>query len=157
VLEEVLLDFEGTLLFVSHDRYLVDALATQIWAVEEGRLRVYEGNYTEYLEQQRAEQEIRPSSGARPRGNDDGRDERAEMKRREVAARKQLEEVNELEQTIASLEQQLNHLSRRLSAASERQQLDQVRELGVDYSQMESELNRLMARWVELSAERDPS
>jgi ATP-binding cassette, subfamily F, member 3 len=159
VLEEVLLDFEGTLLFVSHDRYLVDALATQIWAVEEGRLRVYEGNYTEYLEQQREEQEVRPSVGARPRGNDDarGRDERAEMKRREAAARKQVEEVNEVEQSIASLEQQLSYLSRRLSAASERQQLDQVRELGVEYSRMESELNRLMARWVELSAERDPS
>jgi ATP-binding cassette, subfamily F, member 3 len=160
VLEEVLLDFEGTLLFVSHDRYLVDALATQIWAVENGRLRVYEGNYTDYLEQRRAEQEARLTAVARIRRTGDAQgdgDERAEVRRRQAMARKQTEQINELEQAIADLEERLSRLSQQLSAASERRQLDRVRELGAEYHQAEADLERLMAQWVEVSAERDPS
>ncbi len=48
-LQEALEAFAGTILMVSHDRYLVDRLATQIWEVRNGRLRVYKGDYQEYL------------------------------------------------------------------------------------------------------------
>jgi len=48
-LQEVLETFEGTILMVTHDRYLVDRLATQIWAVEDGQMRVFHGTYREYL------------------------------------------------------------------------------------------------------------
>src|SRR5579871_555947 len=47
-LEEVLGEFEGTLLFVSHDRYFIDRLATKVWAVENGELLPFLGNYTDY-------------------------------------------------------------------------------------------------------------
>src|SRR5437764_11644894 len=47
-LEEVLDEFEGTLLFVSHDRYFIDKLATKVWVIEDGILIPYTGNYTEY-------------------------------------------------------------------------------------------------------------
>src|SRR5207247_2447922 len=47
-LEEVLGGFEGTLLFVSHDRYFIDSLATKVWVIEDGVLIPYMGNYTEY-------------------------------------------------------------------------------------------------------------
>src|SRR5438874_1970249 len=47
-LEEVLGEFEGTLLFVSHDRYFIDSLATKVWVIEDGLLIPYMGNYTEY-------------------------------------------------------------------------------------------------------------
>ncbi|MEP7291236.1 MAG: ATP-binding cassette domain-containing protein, partial [Chloroflexota bacterium] len=49
VLQEVLEQFEGTILLVSHDRYLIDRLATQIWHLETGYLSVYKGNYQEFL------------------------------------------------------------------------------------------------------------
>jgi ATP-binding cassette subfamily F protein 3 len=45
-LEEVLGEFEGTLLFVSHDRYFIDSLATKVWVIEDGVLIPYMGNYT---------------------------------------------------------------------------------------------------------------
>ncbi len=52
VLQKVLADYPGTILLVSHDRYLIDALATQIWELvpDEERLRVYKGSYSEYRE-----------------------------------------------------------------------------------------------------------
>ena len=49
VLQEVLEQFDGTILLVSHDRYLIDRLATQIWSLEDGALSVFKGNYQEFL------------------------------------------------------------------------------------------------------------
>jgi ATP-binding cassette subfamily F protein 3 len=45
-LESVLVDYEGAILFVSHDRYLIDKLATEVWLVEGGALAKHEGNWT---------------------------------------------------------------------------------------------------------------
>jgi ATP-binding cassette subfamily F protein 3 len=49
VLEEALQAYEGTVLLVTHDRYLVDRLATQIWLVADGRLTIHKGDYQSYL------------------------------------------------------------------------------------------------------------
>jgi ATP-binding cassette subfamily F protein 3 len=48
-LQEVLGEFEGTILLVSHDRYLVDKLATQIWSLQESQLICFKGTYREYI------------------------------------------------------------------------------------------------------------
>jgi ATP-binding cassette subfamily F protein 3 len=58
VLQEVLENFEGTILLVSHDRYLVDRLATQIWDLQEGHLTVFEGDYAAYLEARSLEAKV---------------------------------------------------------------------------------------------------
>jgi ATP-binding cassette subfamily F protein 3 len=49
VLLTALQEFSGTLVFVSHDRYFIDKLATRIFEVEDGRVHVYPGNYEDYL------------------------------------------------------------------------------------------------------------
>jgi ATP-binding cassette subfamily F protein 3 len=51
-LQEVLEQFEGTILLVSHDRYLVDRLASQIWQLEVGHLNVFKGPYQEFISAQ---------------------------------------------------------------------------------------------------------
>ncbi|MBX3081810.1 MAG: ABC-F family ATP-binding cassette domain-containing protein [Anaerolineae bacterium] len=58
VLQEVLESFEGTILLVSHDRYLVDRLATQIWNLEDGHLTVFEGDYAAFLESRTLEAKL---------------------------------------------------------------------------------------------------
>src|SRR5688572_22702200 len=50
-LEEVLREFKGSILFVSHDRYLIDALATQIWVLEDGRLTARKQSWAEFIEE----------------------------------------------------------------------------------------------------------
>ena len=57
ILQEVLQDYQGTILLVSHDRYLIDALGTQIWEIEpdEAAMRIFAGTYTEYRTQREAE------------------------------------------------------------------------------------------------------
>lgn len=49
MLQDVLEAYSGTILLVSHDRYLVDRLARQIWSIEDGELRVYPATYQDYL------------------------------------------------------------------------------------------------------------
>ena len=59
ILQEVLADYPGTILLVSHDRYLIDALGTQIWEIEPDQawLRVFDGSYSQYRLQRQAEKE----------------------------------------------------------------------------------------------------
>jgi ATP-binding cassette subfamily F protein 3 len=49
VLLEAIRDFTGTVLFVSHDRYFIDGLATRVFEVEDKRVHIYPGNYEDYL------------------------------------------------------------------------------------------------------------
>ena len=53
-LQEVLENFSGTILLVSHDRYLIDRLATQIWDLRDGKLTLFKGAYREYMMQRAA-------------------------------------------------------------------------------------------------------
>jgi ATP-binding cassette subfamily F protein 3 len=48
MLEEALQDFEGTIVFVSHDRYFIDAIASRLWVVEEGTVTIHLGNYSDF-------------------------------------------------------------------------------------------------------------
>jgi ATP-binding cassette, subfamily F, member 3 len=68
VLLEALEDFGGTLIFVSHDRYFVDKLATKVIEIGGGHALMYPGNYEEFL-WSRKQQEVRlPASGSRLQG-----------------------------------------------------------------------------------------
>jgi ATP-binding cassette subfamily F protein 3 len=83
VLLEALEDFGGTLIFVSHDRYFVDRLATKIVSVGHGSLEVYPGNYEQFLWSRQARSaptgSDRGQTGVRPRGVRPGSDpERAD-------------------------------------------------------------------------------
>ncbi|MDE3103311.1 MAG: ABC-F family ATP-binding cassette domain-containing protein, partial [Chloroflexota bacterium] len=63
-LESVILDYDGTIVLVSHDRYLIDKLATEVWLVEEGTLTRHEGNWTS-LQRERADRERASEAAAR--------------------------------------------------------------------------------------------
>lgn len=57
VLEDYLDDFEGIVITVSHDRYFLDRIANRIFSFEDGKIKIYEGNYTDYLEKREEERE----------------------------------------------------------------------------------------------------
>jgi ATP-binding cassette subfamily F protein 3 len=142
IMEEVLREFIGTILFVSHDRYLIDALATQVWVIEERHLRVYKGNYQEYLAQrqkealaEREQPEERPKVTPR------------QPQRMEQPSERTLEQV---EEEIAGLEREYQALEGALAQASIDQDLDRARALGVEYKRIQSDLEQLMAEWAAL-------
>jgi ABC transport system ATP-binding/permease protein len=63
-LEDMMMDFEGALLFISHDRSFVRRLATRIVELDRGQLRVWPGNYDEYVLQKRAALEVEATHAA---------------------------------------------------------------------------------------------
>jgi len=153
ILQTILAGFSGTILLVSHDRYLIDALATQVWEVEPQRtsLRVFEGTYSEYhaalqVEQaaartQAAESASRKTAAARPATQAANRSASEERKRK---AR-----IQQLEDQIADLETHLAAITRQL----ENPPIDpaKVQRLGTDYVRMQADLDHLLANWEELS------
>lgn len=112
VLEEAFNAFEGTILFVSHDRSFINALATRVVEVEHGHLENYLGDYDDYLEQKarripdastgpamRASPSAVPAGDSAPKADKVARmEERERRKERERLSRK----IAKLEETIAA-------------------------------------------------------
>jgi ATP-binding cassette subfamily F protein 3 len=147
VLETVLREFDGTILLVSHDRYLVSRLASQIWMLEGEHLHVYQGGYEEYLSMRERDAQERAAA----RAKETKTSPRRERRRSDQDGRKRKARQATLEQVISGLETQLATLSAALEAAGIAQQLDKVRQLGLEYSVVEADLQRHLAEWSEVA------
>jgi len=152
ILQEVLDQYQGTILLVSHDRYLIDALSSQIWEILPGQatLQVFEGTYTQYKEflAQRAEQtgKISLSQDTSVR-----KTRPAPLSQEEKKRRLRLKEV---EERIAFLESELESLSHKLE--NPLGDLAKVQKLGREYASHQDELDRLMTEWEGLHEQSTP-
>jgi ATP-binding cassette, subfamily F, member 3 len=147
IIEQVMQAFIGTILFVSHDRYLIDALATKVWAIEEERLREYEGNYQEYVAQRQAEAIALREQADQERRTTRLRRQKDAHKRDGAEQKRALEEV---EEEIARLEAASQELEHALAQASVEQDLDRVRAFDVEYQKLQVDLEHLIAEWTVL-------
>jgi ATP-binding cassette subfamily F protein 3 len=150
VLQEALSEFGGTLLIVTHDRYLIRRLTTCVWAIEDGRLWEFKEGYEEYhgwdalrRQQSAVHRETRVKT-ERERAREARKASEREAARR---SRRQIE----LERTIHQLEMHLARLEDQLAVASEQKAVERVRQLGAEYSQVETELDTLLAAWTDMS------
>jgi ATP-binding cassette subfamily F protein 3 len=150
VLQEVLERFDGTILLVSHDRYLIDRLATQIWELRNGGLHVFPGSYAPYLaaREQAAERAKQAAAAQRAESRRDQGDDR----RSKNETRKRERALAQTENEIHRLEAQLAQLEADLQAASQAQDLDQIRRISEAYSQTQTALETSMESWAELAA-----
>lgn len=151
MLQAVLEQFEGTILLVSHDRYLVDRLASQIWYLDDERLQVFNGPYQEYLAERdrQAELERQTADAHRQIAADHQRQARTVRKN----GKKEAERLAEIEREIHALEGQLGDLSHELQVASEQQAVDKIQNLGIEYATLESRIEALMNEWEKLARE----
>jgi ATP-binding cassette subfamily F protein 3 len=153
VLQNVLADFDGTIILVSHDRYLIDALATQVWEIDKNdmRLRIFEGTYREYHSHaESAEPRREAADEARARKSEAFRKARA-AKNREIAdERRRKARVAELEKSIAELEARLADLHHQLTnPPSDRAE---IHDLADEYMSAEGRLEALMEELDKLQA-----
>jgi ATP-binding cassette subfamily F protein 3 len=153
ILEDVLDAFEGTIILVTHDRYLVDRLATQLWILDaEGkRLDLFMGTWAEYNQTRNREDVKRVTVTAKTKWSETERQSRREEQRarREQEARRQ--RANEMEEEIHRLEEQLRSLQSEIDAASKARQAMRIHELGTIYGELESELSAVLEEWAELA------
>ena len=149
VLQDVLSEFEGTVLLVSHDRYLIRALSTTVWVIAGKELHAFKQGYDEYRAWLAARQEERRTARATDRTPSEL--ERTATKAAQRKATRRARNIAELEQTIQRLEGRLAQLTDALEKAGSAQQVARVRELGVEYDQVQAELQSHLARWVEVA------
>jgi len=154
VLESVLNEFTGTILLVTHDRYLVDRLATQLWMIESGGrgLTVFKGPWSQYVESRAALAQKAPERQAKDKRAEEQRQAKRDEQRvrREEEARQQ--RIVQLEAEIHHLEGELGRLQAEIAAASETGQVQSLHELGSQYGEIESQLHRQLDLWEELAA-----
>jgi ATP-binding cassette subfamily F protein 3 len=158
ILQNVLADFAGTILLVSHDRYLIDALATQIWALAPGKLDVFRGQYKEYVAARQAgtlaASQTNHEDNGRGGSNEPSvrtRPERPSPEKKHGLNPRQLQQrIAELETLIPQLEQRLEAITIAIGAASASADAERVRVLGESYTRTEAELHATMQAWEEL-------
>jgi ATP-binding cassette subfamily F protein 3 len=149
VLQEVLENFEGTILLVSHDRYLIDHLATQIWELRAGRLHIFLGTYSEFVAARTAAREREQTVAAQQRQA--VRQEQRSDRQSKNEERKRYKALAESEARVHGLEAQLAALEQALQAASDRQDLAAIEQFGQDYTATQHELDAAFHEWLELA------
>jgi ATP-binding cassette subfamily F protein 3 len=167
--KDVLLDaldaFSGTVVFVSHDRYFIDRLATRVLEVEDGAITAYEGNYEDYLRRKEAEAagaaeeqtQILPSRVAQrqddkvevaPADAESTNGASKEKKRLNPIKQKQMEDrCGFLEEEIPRIEASIAHTEEQLGvyvSATETQRLTTLAE------ELRAQLAALTTEWEEL-------
>ena len=160
-LEQMPDTFDGTILFVSHDRFFIDRIANRVWSVEEGQIKQALGNYSDYqrLLGRRADaeramrkpEEPRPAPAAeqpaptfapKPQSRDEAKLQRT---------------LAQVEKDIARLEGKLNELSDALTVAAIDGDGAAVERLSSEFERVQTDLDAAYARWEDLGALATPS
>ncbi|MHB1397932.1 MAG: ABC-F family ATP-binding cassette domain-containing protein [Trichloromonadaceae bacterium] len=166
VLLEALQGYSGTLVFVSHDRYFVDALATRVIEVGGGKAQSWFGNYEEFLRQKaalgdashsadRVEQKtVNGAADADGRGEDQrlSHEERKEVKKLE---RRRQKELADLEATIEALEQELAAQEQTMADPALYQDAQRWREISTRHNALQQQIAEQYGRWEALQQEAD--
>ncbi len=151
VLLEALKKYSGTVVFVSHDRYFIDNLATRIFEIEDGHVHDYAGNYEDYLWRKQggqapaaAAQSAAPAAAAPPVA--EGNKKRANP----MKVKKLQDRLREVERQVASLE---SEIARHEAELAEFKTVEETLRLTELVAARRGELESRVAEWEELSAE----
>jgi len=161
VLESVLEDYNGTILLITHDRYLVDAVATQIWEIdpEESHLVTYNGTYSQMREERekKVQETLRLASRDTPPGpgyaasskpiRSHERKSKLGITKEERRRRAQLQE---LENSIAEMEMTLSNLGTQLE--SPMINAKEVAVIGREYERVQKEMDAKLLEWEKLQS-----
>ena len=143
-LQEVLEAFDGTIMLVSHDRYLVNRLASQIWELREGNLEVFKGSYRQFMLQRAAPFSSMKNQSAvmvhKPLFKVDGRE-----------ARKRAESLAKLEDKIHEQESKVHRLSQEMQKAGRVQSFEQMNQISHQVAREQAALEQLMAEWEQIA------
>jgi len=159
--KDVLLDslktYSGTVVFVSHDRYFIDNLATRIFEIEEGHVHVFPGNYEDYLwrkaggpESSQAAMAAREPSPAAPAPEPNGATTKAKPRVNPMKLQKLRDQLRTAEERIAALE---SEISQHDAALAEFRSVEETMRLNDLAAARRAELESRVAEWEALSQE----
>lgn len=151
VLENALIDFDGTLLFVSHDRYFINRVATQVLELSEEGSTLYLGDYDYYLEKKAelealaaAQAEAEPASSTEEvTGNDYHLQKQNQKELRKITRR-----IEQLEAEMEELDQKIQTITETMHSTNDAEDLVQLQS---ELDQLTIQQEAVMEEWAELS------
>ena len=148
VLEAALQEFTGTLIMVSHDRYLLDRVPTRIWELEGGQLRQYKGRYTDYLRTVSGKPEPKTEEKPEKKPEQSGYSKGKEQRRADAQRRR---EYAETEKLVAQLEAEVWSLEQQIASPEAAADYLLLQDLCAQVEEKRDALSRAEDRWLELS------
>lgn len=160
VLENAFMDFNGTVLFVSHDRYFINKVATCVLEIAPQGSTLYLGDYDYYLEKKAEQEEIAAAKSTTetpiensPKEVSTGKVNYQQGKERQKQERRLKRSVEEFEQLVEKLDAQKNDLENQMSSPENYNDLEKMGELQAKLQEISKKLAEAEENWEQASME----
>ncbi len=160
VLENAVMDFNGTVLFVSHDRYFINKVATCVLEIAPQGSTLYLGDYDYYLEKKAEQEEIAAAKSTAetpiensPKEVSTGKVNYQQGKERQKQERRLKRSVEEFEQLVEKLDAQKNDLENQMSSPENYNDLEKMGELQAKLQEISKKLAEAEENWEQASME----
>lgn len=151
VLEKALKDFDGTLLFVSHDRYFINELANKIVSVRDGHAQIYNGNYSYYLNEKAKQTATTINNNAeKPEPIKQVSQQKLsyqEQKQRDSQKRKLQRTIDQAEKQIEELEEKEQEIQNEMANPDIASNFDKLGPLQEKLSDIQAQLDDANVNW----------
>lgn len=146
ILEDALLEYPGTLFFISHDRYFVNRIADRVLVLENGGIREYEGNYDYYEKKRREEEEPEPEEKVTRTEAKKQREKERAMRAEEKKTRQARERI---EKNIADWERESAEINAYLADSANYDELEEIQKKHARLLELEEKLEEAYEAWME--------
>lgn len=150
-LERALLEFPGTILMISHDRYFLNKLANRVIAMESGGITEYLGNYDDYVNKKRELQALAEQKDKESVSKTISREERRRQRMERERAREERERLENLEGQIHQMEEEIKELEFLMADPALYDDVDRMLDVQQRYAQVKEELEELYSKWINLA------
>jgi ATP-binding cassette subfamily F protein 3 len=150
-LERALLEFPGTILMISHDRYFLNKLANRVIAMESGGITEYLGNYDDYVNKKRELQALAEQKDKESVSKTISREERRRQRMERESAREERERLENLEGQIHQMEEEIKELEFLMADPALYDDVDRMLDVQQRYAQVKEELEELYSKWINLA------
>src|SRR5690606_12748906 len=155
ILEAALVDFPGTIIFVSHDRYFINKIADKVVEMQKDGATVYLGDYDYYLDKKQEEAELerlQAEEKISKEANDKKLDFKEE-KKRQSEKRKRERQITKLEKEIETLEEELALLEEKMTEPEVYENHEKALEYTNKTNEVKQDIEKLMEEWTLLQEE----
>ena len=156
IIEDAITRYKGTVLFISHDRYFINKLASRILELDNGKVSEYLGNYSYYVDKKRRlknmeNDESQPDVISKTQRSNMFKKERDKINKRKAA----LQKLNDMENMIETTENTIKILEEKMADPSLYQNDDQARETALKYNQLKEKLKDYYNQWEKMMESSD--
>lgn len=143
VLENAIVDYSGTVLIISHDRYFLNKVVNKIWYLEDGKITEFYGNYDYFLEKLNEKDEVEEKLISKT----EIEKEKKKKKEKEKEERAKKQKLKEIENKIFEIEEEIEICNKDIQNPENFNDKDKFLQIGEDLSRLIKEKEKLYLEW----------